>query len=430
MARGVLVAGFLLLCSCDESNSEVGSRFSSSTRLSDNEDRETVTQPDLDDFRLTTRGPLQIHDVRRLNLPPNTTGNFPPVISPDGVNFLTYNAIDGLWINRIMSRDEAKRPVRRVTFEGFGFADTIPFAWADGSQKIFGARQETVNPSGFALGPMAPIEISIDGRVRDLPDLMHPAGTLDGLLWVGGRGKALALFGSGGGFYRPEVENHAPTIAIVDGREGKVLQSTPMPMLTAGNGSLAILAIDARIDADGRLFVLMWMSGDSDRGRWFVWHQNAPLRETRLDVERPGSMPFSVSPDTKTVLVMHNLTATGIVCETWSRQECPPLTPVTGTVADLRDVNTGQILWSLEGTAANFSRSLKPAISKDGTLALISLPMSDGAASVALISMQDGRILQRLDGIPTVVEGLGFGNDDRTVWLSGLDMVLTYQLSR
>ena len=428
IAQSVVAPSFLLLCSCEGNEVARAASKLTSTCASYTSASETVRLRDQHQFKATTDGPLKLEAARRINLPNNATGNSPPVISPDGANFLTYNAIAGLWMNCITSSDDAKNPVKRVTLAGFGSAETIPYAWADGSTSMLGARQTTANPSGFALGPMAPVEISVDGRVRDLPELTHPAGNLDSLLWVGGRGLALALFGARGGYYRPEVENPAPTIAIVNGRKGEVLQSAMIPASTKIKGTPAILDIDARLDPDGKVFALMVLPGETDRSQWMVWHQGEQLRSTALDVPRKGWMPFAVSPDMKTVLIMHNLSATGIVCEIWSRQNCPPPTPATGTIAELREVNSGRVLWSISGTAKTFQRTLKPAISDDGKLALIALPSEGSTLSVALISMQDGQIIQRLDKLPNVIQGLGFRDKDRSVWLSGLNFLATYKL--
>lgn len=430
IAHSFVASSFLLLCSCEGGDVARAVSKLTSNCASFTIESETVPQPDQDQFRATNDGPLELEVARRINLPNNATGNSPPLISPDGANYLTYNEIAGLWTNCITSSDDAKNPVERVTLAGFGYADTIPFAWDDSSHSILGVRQKTASPSGFALGPMAPVEISVGGQVRNLPELVHPAGNLDSLVWVGGQGLALALFGARGGYYRPEVENLAPTIAIVNGRGGEVLQSTLIPASTKVKGRPAILDIDARLDPDGKIFALLVLPGEADRSRWMVWHQGEQLRETALDVRRRGWMPFTVAPDIKTVLITHNLSASGIICEIWSKQNCPPPTPATGTVAELREVNSGRVLWSINGTATNFERTLKPAISDDGKLALISLPSEGSTLSVALISMQDGRVIQRLDKLPNVIQGLGFRDNDRSVWLSGLNLLATYKLDR
>ncbi|HYI41710.1 MAG TPA: hypothetical protein VE053_15485 [Allosphingosinicella sp.] len=63
--------------------------------------------------------------------------------------------------------------------------------------------------------------------MRPLPALRHPARPLDGLQWIGGEGRALALFGARGGYYRPEHEDPEPTLAMVDAGLGRVLASVP-----------------------------------------------------------------------------------------------------------------------------------------------------------------------------------------------------------
>jgi hypothetical protein len=57
--------------------------------------------------------------------------------------------------------------------------------------------------------------------------LKNVAGRLDGIRWVGGGGLALAEFGTKGHYYRPEHDDPTPSLAIVDGRRGRVLQNCP-----------------------------------------------------------------------------------------------------------------------------------------------------------------------------------------------------------
>src|SRR3546814_7325983 len=55
-----------------------------------------------------------------------------------------------------------------------------PFVWRNDSKAILGVRQDTMRPSGFALGPLSPIEIPNDGEPHPLPLLKDVAGGLDG----------------------------------------------------------------------------------------------------------------------------------------------------------------------------------------------------------------------------------------------------------
>lgn len=72
---------------------------------------------------------------------------------------------------------------------------------------------------------MRPVLAYVSGTVELLPEPRHPAGPLDALLWINGRGLALAQFGTRGSHYRPEHADPAPTFAYLDAEAGRVLDS-------------------------------------------------------------------------------------------------------------------------------------------------------------------------------------------------------------
>src|SRR3546814_20730198 len=109
------------------------------------------------------------------------------------------------------------------------YSKAPPFVWRNDSKAILGVRQDTMRPSGFALGPLSPIEIPNDGEPHPLPLLKDVAGGLDGMLLVGNSGLALAEFGTKGNYYRPTQADPAPTLRIFDGRSSKGLQNVSMP---------------------------------------------------------------------------------------------------------------------------------------------------------------------------------------------------------
>src|SRR3546814_1542299 len=73
---------------------------------------------------------------------------------------------------------------------------------------------------------------------------------------------------------------------------------------------------------------------------------------TLLHPGRNGSWKFALSPNLKTVLIAHALSAGGVICEHYGgtprRPECEERTPQSGAVADLWDVQTGRRLWSIK----------------------------------------------------------------------------------
>ena len=373
----------------------------------------------IDAFAPKTDGPFRLDMLHCLNFSRDPHSFEPPTISPDGKKYFVYGIHRGLWYGSVDSKEPPQHLEIDLTFLEMGgrHASTLPFRWAADSQSIFGARQDT-GPGGFALGPMSTITIPVEGPVQPLPTLEHAAGNLDGLLWVGGNGLALAKFGTGGRYYRPELPNHNPTIAIVDGLHGKVLQATPLPNW--------IGRIDARIDPHGRIYTIFAPLGSD---QWFEWHQGSALRAISINL-RIGGKFFSITPDLKSVLIVHGLSATGWICENFGgdSKPCPPPTPVSGTIADLRDIATGQILWSITGTATYFSDNQKPAISPDGRYALVMLPPDkERSETIAVISLRDGRILQLLiSGLTGCA--LGFSEDGQTAWISKSPTIVTYRL--
>src|SRR3546814_18285853 len=76
-----------------------------------------------------------------------------------------------------------------------------------------------------------------------------------------------------------------------------------------------------------------------------------------------------------------------------------PYTTLFRSVADLWDVQTGRRLWSIAGTAYDFSQTYRPTISPDGRYALVSMPVGKGSVreTIALVSMADGSEIQRFN---------------------------------
>ena len=120
-----------------------------------------------------------------------------------------------------------------MTFRNFagigGSHGTAPdsLAWATDSRSLWSVRQRIVSPGGWALSGLIPISIGHDGTIRELPALHHPAGPLDGILWVGGDGLALAQFGTHGGYYRPPHDDICPDDR--DGRRGARASARRLP---------------------------------------------------------------------------------------------------------------------------------------------------------------------------------------------------------
>jgi hypothetical protein len=189
------------------------------------------------------------------------------------------------------------------------------FRWSADSQTLWSATQEHMRPrGGWAIGPVRPLRVE-NGMARELPELTHPAGPLDGLLWTDD-GRALALFGARGNYYRPEVPNPNPTLAFVDAVNGRVMESLPLRSIHGADENATgvrgprIRAAEVVGLPDGRLraFLSVYTPFGVGRGNssWVVWTQGEQIR--LLPEAYPGEeIVTTMSRDGGRVLIGRNL---------------------------------------------------------------------------------------------------------------------------
>lgn len=354
-------------------------------------------------------GPLTLANIYCLTLP---SGLHPPQPSPDRNSVFKYHSSDGLYIARTRASSTVQQFAGKVT----GSSWSIPFAWFRDSRSVFGVRQETTKPSGWALGPKRPFRFRIDGSAEELPKLTNPAGPLDELYWVGNGGFALAGFGTKGQYYRPEHPDPNPTIAFVDARAGRVLQSVAMADMPFLDVKAIILEVASGLDRRGNPFALIRFTPQ----KWVLWVHGQKPRLVPIKVETRIMPHSAISPDGKSALIMENLSATGMICE--RNPKCPAPTPQSGPIAGHYALPSGKLLWKLNGTAKTFASSDVPAVSPDGRFALASMP----TGTIALLSMKNGAVLQE---IPKLASGaMGFSNDGRTIWITYGSTLVYYRL--
>ncbi len=237
-------------------------------------------------------------------------GFFDPFISPDGhqvASLSEFQPRGRLTLLPLSSRTAtANVETNAGTFMRFSVPGGRPFVqWSDDSRFVWAARHRgEPAPGGWVTSPLQPIRVFPDGRVASLPPLDHAAGSLDGLLWAGGNGLALAKFGTQGGFYRPERPNPAPTMAIVDAARGRVLQSVLLEQLLSLAGRPVTSASYASVRSayavqlpNGRVRALLDV-----RDNWVLWDQGRAPRLVRnlQAASRWGSHGF----DGRRLLVM------------------------------------------------------------------------------------------------------------------------------
>jgi hypothetical protein len=235
-------------------------------------------------------------------------------------------------------------------------------------------------------------------------------------------GLAVAAFGTKGQFYRPEHEDPRPTLALVDAQTGLTLQSYEMQDLPDVPAKRWIAGISSGVSGRGKIVTLIAFPN----GKWLYWRQGQ--NPTSVSLPRIRNPRFVIVPQGTTVLLMKNLSATGMICE--FNAKCPPPIPQSGAIAELRDIATGKLIWSINGTARRFSGTNVPAIGPDGKLALISMPQRDGPyASTALVDMISGKVLQEVPNPWNSECTTGFSPDGKLVWISGGSRIVTYRLT-
>jgi len=323
-------------------------------------------------------------------------------------------------------------------------------AWSVDSGALWSVRQ-AVNPSGFAITGLTPIKLGLDGSIHDLPLLRHAAGPLDGIMWVGGEGKAVALFGWRGGYYKPEHDDPEPTLAIIDASTGKILDSLPVRTIPTFKDRLPAYGVTHSIGSatgailpDGRVRTVLHMNRWTERPQggsnkrediirhtdfWLEWTQGEAPQEWRDSYASDWLKPAVLSADGSRLLVMRELQPNGVQVFDCDDCKVTPPTPVTGTIAELIDVVTRRALWTLPATATQFwSQRTPPAISPDGRYGLFQLPPSDMRRPIALVDMRNGRIIQTIapSMVGSYADSFGFTKEGKRVWVATANVVRIY----
>jgi hypothetical protein len=382
-----------------------------------------------------TAGPAQLSAVRKATFVRAELDRRPvPQVSPNGMAYFMVRRRLGLQFG---PEPEGTTPqvvqLPEVVEIGYGGGAPMPFAWQADSRAVFGASQPRMYPrGGWALEGWQPVRIWRDGRIERLTKLSHPSGELDSLQWAGGGGLALAQFGTRGGLYRPERKNPQPALAFVDAVRGRVLATIPfdtIPGVTPRRdgsdyatfqGPAAVI-----VRPNGKLRAVVKVA----RGPWVILDQDLPPRVAPLPAEPAIRGGVALSADGRSLLLTPSLQASGMICE--RDANCPKPTPVEGQFAALYDLETGKRLWELRATVTNFWGYPLPALSSDGSLALVGLPGNelDFWPQVALVAMRTGDVVQALCAADGSSNVLSFLPDGRMA-LSGVDQFALYDLGR
>jgi hypothetical protein len=375
-------------------------------------------------FEPVSDGPLRLRRITCSYSPSSLFPRTPTAVSPDGNAIARFVELSGLYA--VALGGHVDLPVypaspRSTNFARMERTGRSAFQWDVGSQAIWTATQDRVVPNGWAAGPVRPVLAHISGTVELLPEPRRPAGPLDALLWIDGRGLALAQFGTRGSYYRPEHADPAPTFAYLDAQEGRVLDSLPLAEIVEPDGVLVSPAArvqdaSAVVMADGRPRSFIVMED------WVVWTLGEEPR--RLPNPYPPHTRHVLSPDGERVVVTPPFP---------SESYCPRVPPchvgpaMSGVVAALHDVRTGNLLWTLEGRS-EWGNIPLPAFSPDGGHVLIGMPVLAGESYVAVVEVRGGRVVQRLNTFEGTNYAIGFAADGEQAWVSANGVVALYDV--
>lgn len=376
-----------------------------------------------------------------------THNNRHPAVSPDAKQRATFGDPQGvLRIVNLLGKEASASYDTGVTFDEWTLGSDPVVRWSSNSQFLWAARQNRMRPSGgWALSPLQPVRVSLSGQATDLPRLEHPAGSLDGLLWIGGNGLALAQFGTRGDYYRPVRLNPTPTFAIVDAAAGRVLDALPLadleqflePKREPDTQRLARHVLAAQLP-DGRVRALLGFSEG-----WILWTQGDPVRKGPA---LSDAAAYTLSQDGSTVLLTAPQVpgeSPGVIrtsCGPPRHPPCQPRQPAKMTLVSLHDAVTGDAIWSIRWKFDRRDEIPRSAVSPDNRLALVGLVPLDIAKdeefsvlyserrTIGVVSLENGQILQTIPA-PTGNYAMGFAEGGKIVWVQNVSSIALYDVS-
>lgn len=337
-----------------------------------------------------------------------TPGTSSHRLSPDGRTLLlrthralTFAPVDGA-------------PVKTFPLGGPSFGlqgDDDSLAWSDDSRSVWLLKGDTA-PSGFSTGLRACARRWDDGRIEVSPSLRDPPGRLDQVRWLDGAGLGIASFDTRGGYYRPELPDTTPALAVIDASSGRVrspvlIREALLAAFGSPPGWLWCNVEAGVVMRDGRVRALVRarasVIGQNGVGGLVLWTEGEDavvLPEEAL----AGDVVFVDGG--RRLLVRLPLAAGGVIYE---HRPSPPPTPVSGDYAGLYDLDSKRWTWRLAGRSTQWGEGQGVALSASGETALIGLPeRCDTRGVYGIIDVRTGRILQRLAATTNARPTLGF----------------------
>lgn len=365
--------------------------------------------------------------------------SYAPVASPDAkyMAFFPNSYVRlPLKIAKISDKDPAPRdyPVSSTGYFALEWLGRPGYRWSDDSNGVWAAKPLSDSETGD--GPIRPAFVGVDGSVRLLPELHHPVGPSESLLWVGGRGLAIARFRDQERFDPATKKLRPPAYGMVDAVSGTLLddfEAADFERLRQSNSGLkeffyADKVVAAQL-ADGRLRALL------DLGQWVLWTE----RETpRVVPDLPRASAAFMSADGRTVLMLRpdlpgqENREIRVFCEDNGEDDRPCFKPDRreGTWASFHDVETGRLLWALPWRFDRHDMLQSFALSPDGRFALVTLPSrtNPNKMLVAVVSMNEGRIMQTL-ARPYGYFSMGFASGGKIAWIMTGKATILYEVN-
>lgn len=348
-------------------------------------------------------------------------------ISPDG-KMLAHADSNRPNIARVMRLGAKDSEVWSVKLASVGAASRgATLQWDSVAPFLWVGLQERMEPSGWVTAPVRLASLTADGE-KTLPTIDPTTGRLDAIRWIRD-GIALVQFDTRGEYYRPELPNPNPSLAIIDAHTGKVRSRLGYKTIK----DLGLHPAMIHIEGDAAFAVIL----PNGKARsifkahaWIIWTEGEHPR-VFPNPYPPGTGlhrgMFAMTPDGKAFLISGLLQASGMICEIWAKSPCPPPTPEEGVWAALHDATTGAVIWQMKDIATQFGSGFPPEISSDGRLALMTLPARvKDPTNLALVSMADGSILQRFKA----AENFGFTGDGKALWIERGGVYAIYVLSQ
>ena len=367
------------------------------------------------------------------------------IVSPDGHAVVYLEGGPGFAAERKVlhiarldaGNDWRSHPLAMGALWQFSDADrSVPaYGWASNSSGVWTATREKIGPDGINKSGLQPAFIDLeDNRIQLFEPPRHAAGPLDGLLWADGDGLALARFGGRGASYQPQRHDKNPTFAIIDAKRGVVLDTLPFEVFKAISKEHYIANLDnaaaTRLQNGKVRAVLLALN------QWAMWTQGEPPRMFLSPYSDPKERhnKIAISRDGSRLLVTRQHCDGGYedVKEDDAlrrRPTSPPCKPVESIIAALHDLETGRKLWEVRATVHRPALYPNPAISDDGRYALIGLPYKGTDSQIALISMDDGKIVQTFRSPGHSLSSMGFLREGRGLWIHGYGETDLYQHS-